>query len=226
MKLLENFIKYDKQLTEICDFFNDENIQQLEENNKNRMVLSTNLLRGFKKISVFEYENKIYKVLPLESYKELEAIYKLVEIFNLSSFILNHEIEYNGKNIVIISQEKIEIFKSSNRIDEFLEDNNINYVNNLKIKSKLLNNINIYLKNFLKEEEYENFLKLIDFLKVYDLNTPSNFGKKNNKIFCVDLENHNQNIGFYDLKVFLEENNKNFIEIVNEYPELFYLIKR
>lgn len=112
MELLEDFIKYDKQLTEICDFFNDENIYQLEENNKNRMALSANLL------------------------------------------------------------------------------------------------------------------KLIDFLKVHDLNTPSNFGKKNNKIFCIDLENHNQNISFYDLKVFLEENNKNFIEIVNEYPELFYLIKR
>lgn len=107
-----------------------------------------------------------------------------------------------------------------------MEEKNIIYATSININSKISSNINLYLANTLTTEDYNKFIDFVEFFNITDLINPINFGKKNDKILCIDLENHNREISFFDLKIFLERNKINFSKIIDEYPELLYLIKR
>jgi hypothetical protein len=154
----------------------------------------------------------------LDEYKRICGVYCLTnKVFNFSSFILDYKTEYKGENLVIISQEKIMIFNHSRQIKEILQKNNINFTEEIELKSniKMSNDIVLYLKFLLDNKDFNIFIDIIEFLKIKDFLNIANFGvNKENKILWIDLENFNYEMNYYDLQLFLKKHNKNFNLIV------------
>lgn len=221
MSLLQEFINCDKQLTSICDFLNAN--QWLEGNN--RMGFSTKhfLARFSSKISVFEENNKIYKVLNISSFRKLQAIeYLTIKILDLSQIVLPYDIEYVGEAFAIISQEKIKIIQSRKDLTNFFDNKTTTCIIN---SNKIDGEINQILALTLPFKDYEKFLNFIELLKIRDLININNFGiDKNNKIKCVDLESFNESLSINELKEFLSKFKINFSEVINSCPEVLSLI--
>lgn len=223
MSLLEKYIEYDKKLDEIFDFFNREDNINLKKGKRNQ-VISKNAVRNFNgKIDIFEQDEKIYKVLTVWEFKRLEAVYILgLEVLNLFEIFLKYKIEYKGNNLVIISQEKINIFNSDEEVEKYLSKK-LTTFNSSKIiySSRLGSNFNFYFNSKMSNKKYEKLINLINFFNTKDLSIPNNYGvDKNETVKCVDLDNFNYQISFIELKEFINLNceENNFSEIINKYP--------
>ena len=222
MSLLQEYIEQDKRLCEIVSFFiqNSGSIQGLQERAFEEHVLSR-----YNKISVFEENNRIYKVFSKHSFLKAEAVYTLADnVLNLDEIIAPITVEYCGHYLAIISQEKlIPCFNAqmlNTLIPEGAQATTI-------YSSRLYGGINQILANTTDFITYQKFIELIELLEVNDMSGINNFGlDATGKLKCLDFENFNHFLTFSELKVFLEKYDIQLADAVSQYPMILTLVEK
>ena len=214
---LLKFINCDYKLTQIINYL--QKATGLEENDLDKEI---QLVFGKQKISIFENNNIIYKILDKKAYKKFKAINILsIDILKLQQVILPYKEEYVGEYLVIVSQ--IKLIPINNQIEKKYLDINKNL--NISNFYVLDNKINYYYKDLLKSSDYNNLIDLLNLLGARDLIDFNNFGFDQNSktIKIIDLDAFKR-IEFNEFNLFLKNRYLKLDKVIDQYPEILNLL--
>ena len=210
-EIIQDFIDLDQKLQSVEKEINNYNLYKY---NHSKIHLSLTRGLNFKD----EKNKKIYKIMGNHHFKKKYSAIILASKFLELNFFLPFKIEYNGKNLSIISQELIDI-KSKKEIESFIQQEEIK--SKVKLENDLIKNNLYYLIQKDYPKEYYKIIELIEFLHTYDIDV-HNVGFLNNKIKCYDLESF-IDLSIEDIVLFLKKHN--CLNKLEKYPEIFYLIQ-